>query len=114
MIIDIRQRLVDLGLVVVSHREPLNNFYYLPGLYQNVVWLKKNYIAVTKDLYIFNYGRSNTILSSVDPEIYYDFFEAEKQIKKIIERYKELLLELKIEKIREKLKDLEKDFEDDR
>lgn len=92
----------------------MQNFYYLPGLYQNVVWLNKNYIAVTKDLYICKYGRSSiTITSTVETEIYHDFFEAEKQIKKIVERYKELLLELKIEKIRERLKDLEKDFENE-
>ena len=111
MLIDIRQRLVDLGLVVVSnHCEPLHNFYYLPGLNQNVVWIEKNYISVAKDLYILYNNKCNTILTSVDPEVYNDFFEAEKQIKKIVERYKELLLELKYEKIRERLKDLEKDF----
>lgn len=74
----------------------------------------KDCIEVTKDLYIFKYGGSTTISTSVDPYKFYDFFEAEAQIKYIVRRYKELLLEIKMEKIREKLKDLEKDFDDDR
>ena len=114
MIIDVRQRLVDLGLEVSSLNDPWKNFYRIPGYEHYVVWLMKDCIEVTKDLYIIKWQSGTTISTSVDPIIYYDFFEAEKQIKKIIERYKELLLELKIEKIREKLKDLEKDFENDR
>ena len=112
MVIDIRQRLVDLGLVVSSLNDPWINFYRIPGYDHYVVWLFKDCIAVTQDLFIIKWHWGNTISTTVDPIKYYDFFEAEKQIKKIVKRYKELLLELKQEKIREKLKDLEKDFED--
>ena len=112
--IDIRQRLVDLGLVVSSLNDPWINFYRIPGYDHYVVWLLKDCIAVTKDLFLIKWQNGTTISTFVDPYKFNNFFEAEKQIKKIVERYKELLLELKQEKIREKLKDLEKDFEDDR
>ncbi|MBO7527268.1 MAG: hypothetical protein J6T74_05145 [Clostridia bacterium] len=114
MIIDIRQRLVDLGLKVSSLNDPWKNFYRIPGYEHYVVWLMKDCIEVTKDLFIIKWHWGNTISTSVDPYKFYDFFEAEAQIKYIVRRYKELLLEIKMEKIREKLKDLEKDFVDDR
>lgn len=113
MVIDIRQRLVDLGLVVSSLNDPWINFYRIPGYDHYVVWLLKDCIAVTKDLFIIKWDWGTTISKSVDPYKFYDFFEAEAQIKYIVRRYKELLLELKQEKIREKLKDLEKDFENE-
>lgn len=113
LIIDIRQRLVDLGLVVSSLNDPWINFYRIPGYDHYVVWLLKDCIAVTKDLYIIKWDWGNTISTSVDPYKFYDFFEAEAQIKLIVRRYKELQLKLKMDKIRERLKDLEKDFEDD-
>ena len=116
--IDIRQRLVDLGLVVSGLDYPWINYYRIPGYNSRyVVWLNKDGIEVVKDLYILNWSCgetiTNTIISTSTAIKYYDFFEAEKQIKKIIVRYKELQLELKQEKIREKLKDLEKDFENE-
>ena len=102
-----------MGLVVSSLNDPWINFYRIPGYDHYVVWLLKDCIAVTKDLFLIKWQNGTTISTSVDPIKYYDFFEAEKQIKKIVVRYKELLLELKQEKIREKLKDLEKDFENE-
>lgn len=111
LIIDIRQRLVDLGLEVSSHNYPWMNYYRLPGYEHYVVWLMKDCIEVTKDLYIIKWHCGDSISTSVDPIKYYDFFEAEAQIKYIVRRYKELLLELKMNKIRERLKDLEKDFD---
>ena len=113
LIIDIRQRLVDLGLEVSSLNDPWKNFYRLPGYEPYVVWLMKDCIAVTKDLYIIKWSCGDSISTTVDPYKFYDFFEAEAQIKLIVRRYKELQLKLKTDKIRERLKDLEKDFENE-
>ena len=113
ILIDIRQRLVDLGLEVSSLNDPWKNFYRIPGYEHYVVWLMKDCIAVTKDLYIIKWSWGDTISTSVDPYKIYDFFEAEAQIKYIVRRYKELQLQLKMDKISERLKDLEKDFENE-
>lgn len=117
LIIDIRQRLVDLGLEVAGIDYPWINTYRISGLNRYVVWLNKDCIEVVKDLYIMKWYCDETITNTnISASIaikYYDFFEAEEQIKKIIERYKELQLELKNEKIRERLKYLEKDFENE-
>jgi len=112
LIIDIRQRLVDLGLEVSSLNYRIN-YYVIPGCSTHVVWLKKDCIEVTKDMYIINWSWGSSISSPVDPYKFYDFFEAEAQIKMIVRKYKELQLELKMEKIRERLKNLEKDFENE-
>lgn len=113
LIIDIRQRLVDLGLEVSSNiYDPWINYYNIPGYNPHVVWLKKDCIEVTKDLYIIKWSFGDSISTSVDPYKFYNFFEAEAQIKMIVRKYKELQLELKMEKIRERLKNLEKDFDD--
>ncbi len=114
LVIDIRQRLVDLGLVVSSLNDPWINFYRIPGYDNYVVWLLKDCIAVTKDLYIIKWDWGDSISATVDTYKFYDFFEAEAQIKYIVRRYKELQLKLKMDKISEKLKDLEKDFDDGR
>lgn len=111
LIIDIRQRLVDLGLEVSSLNYPWKNFYRIPGYEPYVVWLMKDCIEVTQDLYIIKWSSGDYISTSVDPYKFYDFLEAEAQIKFIVRRYKELLIELKTNKIRKRLKDLERDFD---